>query len=223
MGLPNHRAALDAAMRFTVQFAHRFRRGSQRAVSLIAWSCFADISGWKMILLALAVAIVLPVSVPRGKKIPIGDGYARITKPSILRSLFPEAYATISYHPDRGQAGSIVLWEDIFDGPVMLVSGTNKNVLLCLYDYDTCHRLLRIHTDRAFKPLATDSDLKNILFACTWEIEDGTTSWDEVLDHLHKVSPRDFSRQTVTVGTRCCHSATDLLAVLARPGEKYAR
>jgi hypothetical protein len=178
---------------------------------------------WKIVLLALAVAIVLPVLLPRNKRIPIGNGYARITRPSFLRSLFPEACSIISYYPDRGQAGTIVLWEDIFDGPVMVMAGTEKNVLLCLYDYDTCHRLFRIHTDRVFKPLPADSDLKSILFTCTWEIEDGTTSWGEVLDHLRKVSPRDFSRETVTVGTRVCYSASDLLAVLARPGEKYAR
>ena len=178
---------------------------------------------WRIVLFALAIAIVLPVLLPRIKRIPIGNGYVRITKPSFLRSTFPEACSTISYYPGRGQPGSIVLWEDIFNGPVMVMAGTEKNVLLCLYDYDTCHLVLRIHTDRVFKPLPANSDLKSILFNCTWEIEDGTTSWDEVLDHLCEVSPGAFSRETVIVGTRYYYSASDLLAVLARPGEKYAR
>lgn len=178
---------------------------------------------WTLILLGLVV-VITPGLVPWSKNIPLGSGgYARITKAPFVRSLFPEAYAKISYHPNRGQTGTIVLWRDVFDGPVMLMPATDTNVLLCLYDYDTCFRLFRIHTDRMFKPLPSDSDLKRILFTCTWEIEDGTTNWDEVLSHLREVSPSDFARQTVSVGFRGYHSPSNLLTSLAYPGAMYAR
>lgn len=176
---------------------------------------------WKIVLLALTGAIVVPISVPWSKKIPLRSGYALVTKASFVRSLFPDAYSTISYRPDHGQAGAIVLWQDAFDGPVMLMSATDTNVLLCLYDYDTCFRLLRIHTDKGFKPLPPGDDLNRILFTCTWEVESGTTSWDEVEGHLRNVSPRDFARETVTVGVRGLNSASNLLATLVRSGGRY--
>lgn len=151
------------------------------------------------------------------------NGYVRISKASFARSMFPEAYSTITYQPGWGEAGSIVLWQSVFDGPVMLMPSVNTNVLLCLYDYDTCFRLFRIHTDRIFKPLPANDDLKFILFSCTWEIEDGTTNWNEVLNHLRKVSPGDFARQTVAVGFRHYNSPSNLLASLAYPGAMYSR
>ena len=101
----------------------------------------------------------------------------------------------------HGQSGTIVLWESAFDGPVMVIPATDTNLLLCLYDYDTCFRLLSIHTDKMFKPLPPASDIKSILFSSTWEIEDGTTNWDEVLKHLRNLSTDDFARQTVPVGS----------------------
>ena len=176
----------------------------------------------KVVLIALAVGVVALILVPSSKKIPLRNGYARVTKAPFARSLFPEAHSTIAYHPDHGQEGSIVLWQDAFDGPAMLMmSATDTNVLLCLYDYDTCFRLLRIHTDRPFKPLPPSDDLNRILFTCTWEIESGTTSWGEVEDHLRRVSPVDFAGETVTVGIRAPNSASNLLTTLTRSGGKY--
>ena len=175
-------------------------------------------------MLGLAFAFVLPCSVPWRKRIPIGSGgYAQITEAPFLRSLFPEAYSTISYHPEPGQAGTIVLWQSAFDGQVMVMPATDSKVLLCLYDYDPRFRLFRIHTDRMFKPLPPASDIKSILFTCTWEIEDGTTNWDEVLNHLRNVSPGDFARQTVSVGFRRYSSPSNLLTSSAYPGAMYAR
>jgi hypothetical protein len=179
---------------------------------------------WKLVLLGMAIALVLPALFSESTKIPFGGGaYTQIIKAPFFRSLFPEAFSTISYHPARGQAGTIVLWQSAFTGPVMVMPATNTNVLLCLYDYDTCFRLFRIHTDRMFKPLPPNSDIKRILFTSTWEIEDGTTNWDEVLSYLRNVSADDFARQTVSVGFRHYSSASNLLTSLAYPGAMYAR
>lgn len=172
-------------------------------------------------LLLVGLAIALMASVPWSKKVPFRGGYARITKAPFVRSLFPEAYSTITYYPDHGQVGTLVLWQDVFDGPVMVMPANDTNAFLCLYDYDTCFRLFRIHTDRVFKPLASGSDINRILFTCTWEIEDGSTSWDEMLDYLRRVSPAEFGRQSVSVGLRGHYSPSELVAALTRPGAKY--
>jgi hypothetical protein len=177
---------------------------------------------WKFILLGLPVVIVLLGLVPWSKKITLDNGgYAHIKKASLVRSLWPEAYSTVSYEPKSGQSGKIVLWQDIFDGPVTLLTASDTNVLLCLYDYDVDFRLFRIDTDKMFKPLSPDSDLKHILFSCTWEINDGTEAdWQEVLNYLHKVPPNDFERRTVSVGLRIYESPNSMLKGLEYQGRK---
>ena len=86
---------------------------------------------WKMLGLGVVVVIVLPALLPWSKKVSLGGGYARVTKAPFVRSLFPEAYCRISYHPARGPAGSIVLWQSVFDAQVMLMPAADTNVLLC--------------------------------------------------------------------------------------------
>jgi hypothetical protein len=176
---------------------------------------------WELIVLSLPIVIVLLGLIPWSKNIPLNNGsYAHITKASFIRSLLPEAYSTITYYPNNGQIGSVVLWQDIFDGPVMLIPANDTNVLLCLYDYDVDFRLFRIDMNKMFKPLSPDSDLNHILFTCTWEIDDGTTSdWQEVLNYLHNVSLNDFERQSVSVGSR--HQSPDsILKLLGYQGRK---
>jgi hypothetical protein len=166
--------------------------------------------------LGIALVALLPALIPWSKRVPLGNGYARFTKPPFVRAIFPEAHGTISYYCANGQAGTVDLWQNIFDGPVMLIPAAETNVLICVYDFDTCIKLLKIHTDRPFKPLPSDSYLNSILFSCTSEIEDGASHWDEVTDYLLKVSQKDFYQQTVSVGLRGYASGSNLLAV-ARP------
>ena len=177
---------------------------------------------WKLIILGLPALIVLMGLIPWSKKIPLGnDNYAHIAKASLVRSLWPEAYSTIYYQPKDGQSGKIILWQDVFDGTVLLLPSSNTNVLLCLYDYDVDFRLFRIDTDKMFKPLSPDSDLNSILFSCTWKIGDGTEAdWQELLNYLHKVSSSDFARQSDSVAFRVFKSPNTLLKGLGYQGRK---
>jgi hypothetical protein len=146
--------------------------------------------------LGFALLIVMWGAVPGCRDIPLGNsGHARATSAPFIRCLFPEANGTISYFPKNGPAGKVILWQDVFDGATLLIPAEDTNVLLCLYDFDTCVLLLRINTAKPFAPLPSGDMINNILFASTCEIQKGTSSdWDEVLDYLHKSSPRDFRR-----------------------------
>lgn len=158
--------------------------------------------------------------VPRNKHFPIGDvGNADVALMPFWRSLFPEAYTTIYYKPNQGQAAKIVLWQDIFDGPVALLSGQETNVLLCLYDYDIELRLFRINTSKPFQPLPSNSNLNKILFASTVKIEDGNAAdWREVLDYLHNSSKTDFVRQSIPIWARFHQTRESILIRLKSQG-----
>jgi hypothetical protein len=176
----------------------------------------------EFIFLVLFVVIFMLLLVPRSINFTLSNGgHARITPASFWRSLHPEAFSAISYQPKRGPAGSIVLWQDVFDGPVTLFSASNTNVLLCLYDYDVGFRLFRIDTSKKFKPLSPGSDLNHVLFTCTWEIDDGTPDdWKEALSYLQKVPSSSFERQSVSIGIRGSRSPDSVLRSLAYQGLK---
>jgi hypothetical protein len=150
----------------------------------------------KLALVGLLIAIALIVFIPWGKKIPIGNGnYAHVRPASFVGSCFSEANATISFRPQSGQAGEIVLWQSLFDGPAMLIGSTNTNVLFCLYDYDTAMCLFRIDVSKPFEPVPQDGAIYHILFTSSWEIKEGAEAdWQEFLQYLQRASPEDFKR-----------------------------
>jgi len=160
---------------------------------------------WKFFIVGLALAIVMLGFVPWSKTVALSNGgYARFTPASFFNDLRleGEASSTISYQPKHGRAGKIVLWADLFDGPIMVMPASDTNVLLCLYDFDISLRLFRIDTSKEFKPLSPDNSIKRILFSSTWEIDYGTSAdWEEVLNYVKNVSPSVFAHQSVPVGT----------------------
>ena len=111
----------------------------------------------------------------------------------------PEAYCTNWITIQKpAKSGAIILWQDVFDGPVMLISSTNSNVLLCLYDFDVDVRLFRIDTLKQFTPLPPSSDINRILFSCTWDIRYGTgDDWQEVSNYLRAASVADFRKHLI--------------------------
>src|SRR6267142_4457420 len=123
-----------------------------------------------LIILVVSVVIgflMVSAMVPSSTSVDLGARGSAFIKPAtFLRSLRQEAYCTIRYEPKSGQPGTIVLWQDVFDGPTTLLPAKNTNILLCLYDFDVDYRLLRIDTSKSFRPLLTSNDLNRILFKC---------------------------------------------------------
>src|SRR4249920_2655497 len=117
--------------------------------------------------LLISAAVIVLISIlaaglggftQRDINVNLGNGgFARITPSSTLGSLRAGATATIFYKPSSGQAGTIVLWEDFFEGPIMVLAADDTNVLLCLYNFDVDLRLLRINPAQNFSPFPQDS------------------------------------------------------------------
>lgn len=174
----------------------------------------------KVIFLGFLVVVIMVWVVPWSTGVPLSNGgHARITRAPFWRALFPEANTKILYKPKSGKAGSIILWQDLFDRPVFIFSGNDSNVLLCLYDFDVHYCLFRIDTSKLFKPVPTNSDLRHILFTSTWQIQDGETGdWKEVLNYLQKVPRRLFVRQSIRVGVRFNQNPESIIKRLAYQG-----
>lgn len=171
------------------------------------------------------VVIVLSAFVPLSTNVSLSNGrYVCITGASYLKIIFSDPTATISYKPEHGPSGKIVLWQSVFDGPVTIISAHDTNVLLCLYDFDVDFRLLRIDTNKVFKPLPPGSDLNRILLARPWEIEGGSPAdWQELLNFLQNASPKAFSQQSVPVGMRIYRTPASLLRRLEQQGIKLEK
>ncbi len=166
---------------------------------------------WKLFALGFVILTLTWLLIPSSRTIPLNNGAsARVKLATFIRSLRQEAFCTITYEPKEGQSGAVILWQSIFDGPMMLISSTNANVLYCLYDYDVDVRLFGIDTSKRFKPLPSSNDINSILFTSTWEIQYGADSdWQEVLNYLQKASSKDFKRHLLPSSFRFFRASTD--------------
>jgi hypothetical protein len=156
----------------------------------------------RLLLIGVLVGGLLVVAMGFRKRsivVPLkSGGVARITPASTFGSLRTDASATIFCEPTGGQAGSVELWQDFFDRPIIVMASTNSNVLLCLYDFDVDLHLLRIDMAERFKPFPPGSVLTHIVCASAWSVESGATNdWQEVLGYLKSLPSGAFKRQSV--------------------------
>src|ERR1022692_3838746 len=104
-------------------------------------------------------------------------GVAHIRPASFLASLMGSG-CNIDYQTREGKAGKVALWQDLFHHLIAVVPAPDSNVLLCVYDFDTDLRVLRIDTTRAFAsapaPTATTSScLSAVVLSSSWDIQEG--------------------------------------------------
>lgn len=157
---------------------------------------------WKWAAAGFALIFVLWTVIPLGQDIPLANNRSAYAVPAtFVRSIGSEASCTITYEPTSGVEGKIELWQDVFDGPILLIQSTNTDILLCLYDYDVDMRLFRIDLANGFRLLSPTSSINNILFSSSWDIQYGTEAdWQEVNDYLRTASPKDFNRHFIPAG-----------------------
>jgi hypothetical protein len=155
---------------------------------------------WLLIIIVL-VGFVLAGFISRTIKIQLGNGgSARITPASLWNSCKADSNCKIVYQKISGESGTIALWQDFFDEPVIVMSSSDGKALLCLYDFDVDLRLLRIDPTHSPKPFLPQSRLDTIVCASPCYIEAGTTNdWQEILDYLKNLSPTDFSHQAIPI------------------------
>ena len=174
----------------------------------------------RVVFIALLAIVGVVALLPQGKRIPLADGAsAEVRRSGFLRALLPEAKTTINYTSPARQAGRLIIWQGPFAGPVLLIPAHRTNVFLCLYDYDVDYRLLRIDTSRPFRALLEGVTLRKILFASTWDIQEGDSAdWEDLVAYLQQLSTHSFEQQSIPIPLRACGTPKSVLGRLAYQG-----
>ena len=158
----------------------------------------------KLSLLGVILIAILMAIIPSNTSMYLKNGNSvSLVKASFFRSFFPEANCKISYTPKTSSSATIVLWQSVFDGPILFISSTNSSALLCLYDYDVDLRLFKIDATKPYNPIKTNGELNRILFTSSCEIQEGMASdWQEVLSYLRTAQPHMYANQSASVWLR---------------------
>lgn len=172
---------------------------------------------WIVLVLCAFIVFVFIGLVPPSKRVSFADGTkADIRSAAIWRRMFPEANAKISYAPNIGQPGAVVLWQDLFDGPAVMFQGKQQGIVFCLYDFDVYYQLLRIDTSKPFGGVDTNSPLSRILFTSSWQIQEADfDDWQEALAYLRTAPKAQFNQSSVSVGLSTFRSQKNILDLLA--------
>ena len=147
----------------------------------------------------LVAAVALMGLVRRSIDVPFGNGgFVRITPASLWGSCRSGADCKIFYHPSDGESGTVALWQDFADRPIVVTLAANGKALLCLYNFDVDLRLLRIDSTQNPEPFPSKSRLDTIVCSSPWHVESGTTNdWQEMSDYLKSLLSEAFKRQAV--------------------------
>ena len=153
------------------------------------------------IIIIMLAGFILAGSVSRTIKLQLRNGGSvRITPASLWNTCKADSSCKICYQMDGEEPGTVSLWQDFFDEPIIVISSNDGKTLLCLYDFDVDLRLLRFDPTRNPKPFLPQSRLDTIVCASPWYVEAGTTNdWQEILDYLKNLTPGDFSHQAIPI------------------------
>jgi hypothetical protein len=166
--------------------------------------------------LGLLVVAVLLASISRTIHVPLTDGgYVSFLQPSLIGKFFSSSCA-ITFSPVHGKINSVVLDQNVFEGPLMVIPSTNTNVFLCIYDHDTDWLMIRIDLSQKFQPLSSQNPMQGHVLGSTCQIERvrrvDTNDWYFAASALEKMPSKQFKDQSVGL---------DLLVYRLRNDQKY--
>jgi hypothetical protein len=141
-----------------------------------------------------------------------------------VRNSIPHGECEINLKTSSGRNGRVVLYEDWFNLPVIVLPATASNVFLCVYDYDTEFRLLKINLNQPPHLKLTNTFLKANVIDSTCQIdavEANDPAWAEAHDRLQELPARDYKRGATGLNLLFCYLQTDrklLLGALRNNG-----
>jgi len=151
--------------------------------------------------IGLAICFVLNGFMKQQIDVAFSNGcYTRIIPASFWSSCGTGSNCQLFYQPPNETAGTISLWQDLFDKPIIATLSGDGKSLLCLYNYDVDLRLLKIDPamDASHNSFSQESGLNAIVYSSPWHVEAaGGKDWQAMLDYLKRLSPEDFKRQSV--------------------------
>ena len=159
-------------------------------------------AGWLVVIFLLCFIILFFAFFSRKMEIYLNNGGDLFVKsPSLLNSL-RGAECKIVYRPDETRSGTINLWRDLVDQPVLLMPISKGKSLFCLYNYDTNFRLMCIDPESKYISFPTNnwSCLNGAVCSTPWAIREANlTEWIQALNQLKEMSLSEFKRCRVPI------------------------
>ena len=142
------------------------------------------------IVLVLTVHRKVDVAFPNG-------GSVKMRAASILESI-GGSKCEIEIKSRSDKAAQLTLRQDWFDGPLMVIETTNKNVFLCVYDHDVDFQLLRIDLDQKFVVPPPQVVMSSSILTSTCKIErvpkGDVADWAEAAAAIQQMSAGRYRR-----------------------------
>ena len=142
-------------------------------------------------LIAILLAIILLAACiqPTAQSTLPGGDVVYLKGASLFQSVGGSSYRIIIQDVSKG-TGQIELWQDLFHGPIVVVQAPELNGFLCLYEFDTDLRLIRIDPNLPFIPFTKSSCLPAIVCSSTWRIDEAKIKdWQHILNCLRGGQP----------------------------------
>jgi hypothetical protein len=148
--------------------------------------------------LAVGLFLILP---PPTVSSNLPDGISvRVEPRSLVRSI-AGGQCRITLQTAGGKAQEFALWQDLFHRPVLIAPIEATNIVLCLYEFDTDLRLLRVNVSRAFMPVhnINTNIVSTIVCSSSCDIQNATIrDWQRINDYLSNSAPATLGPQIVS-------------------------
>jgi len=160
-------------------------------------------------------------------KVRLANGDVIEVTPASLYESLHRASCEIEIRTSSKGVAKIVLYQDFWDSPIIVIPTTNANVFFCVFDYDVDTQLLRIDLNEPFDAGAKSSFIKgNVLFS-TCKIERVSThdnaAWEAACVTLQGMPDVEYKREATGLDLLLFYTQIDrqsLMAVLKNRGSQ---
>ena len=154
---------------------------------------------------------VIPRSVTT--KFP-GGAWARMHSGSLIKD---NSTCEIEISTKGAKSSTVVLGQDWFDVPMLIIPSTNESVFYCVYDYDIDFQLLKFDLSQPFHALPSNNPMSAAVISATCGVErvrkvDGE-DWRLVGTALQQMPSHEYKRQVLR--------GLDLIFFRVTTGQKF--
>jgi hypothetical protein len=146
---------------------------------------------------ALLVVFIAADFSGRDGDVPLSSGDHVHIKSASTWALVRGSYCRLTWQPKDGEVGTVDFWQDLVHGLIAIMPAANTNVILCLYEFDTDLRLIRVDATTRFRSLSLKNSTCLSATVCSpcWNVEEADIAeWRYALNYLKNSPARLLDR-----------------------------